>query len=191
MKVLLMKNVSVLGQIGDVVEVKPGYARNYLLPHGVAVVPTDANLKAVEAEKQRYLEELAKRREELTARAEAISGREVTISARANEEGHLYGSIGAAQIVAALAEQGIFTEPENIHLDSPIRQLDKYDVEVVFGPDVKATVHVWIVPVHEPEDAEGAAPARETHAGAETEPSSESETSVGGAAQADAEQEPA
>jgi len=190
MKVLLRKNVSALGQIGDVVEVKPGYARNYLLPRGIAMVPTKANLKAVEAEKQRYLGELAKRREELVARAEAINGREVTISARANVEGHLYGSVGPAQIAAALAEQGIFAEPENIHLDSPIRQLDKYDIAVILAPDVKATVHVWIVPVHEQEDAEGEAPAQDTRAGADTEHSSESEAAVGGGAEAGAEQEP-
>ena len=191
MKVLLKKNVSALGQIGDVVEVKPGHARNYLLPRGIAVVPTEANLKAVEAEKQRYLEELAKRREELTARAEAIDGREVTISARANVEGHLYGSVGPAQIAAALAEQGVFVEPENIHLDSPIRQLDKYDIAVVLAPDVKATVHVWVVPVHEPEEGEGSAPAHDTHAEAETAPSNGSEAAVGGTGEAGAEQEPA
>ena len=101
MKVLLRRNVSQLGHIGEVVEVKPGYARNYLLPYGLAVEPTEMNLKAIEAQKQAYLEELAKKREELEARAALVADKEVTIAARANEEGVLYGSVGPAQIVAA------------------------------------------------------------------------------------------
>ena len=105
MKVLLQKNVQNVGKIGDVVEVKAGYARNYLLPQGLAVHPNAVNLRAVEAAKQAYLEELAKIRTELEAKAAVVNGREGTISARANEEGHLYGSIGPAQISAALADQ--------------------------------------------------------------------------------------
>jgi large subunit ribosomal protein L9 len=157
MKVLLRKNVEKLGNIGDLVEVKPGYARNYLVPHGLAVHPTEANIKAVEAERQRRLEELARQRADLEARAESLQGKEITISSRANVEGHLYGSVGPAQIVAALAEEGIFIEQENVILDSLIRQLDKYDVTVRFSEDVSATIHVWIVPVHEGE-AEAAEP---------------------------------
>jgi len=149
MKVLLRKNVAKLGKIGEVVDVTPGYARNYLLPRHLAVQPTRANTKAVEAEKQRYLDELARQRGDLEARAAAIGGKEVTIAARANEEGQLYGSVGPAQIAAALAAEGIFLEAENIALDSPIRRLDKYDVPVVFGEDIKATIHVWVVPVRE------------------------------------------
>ncbi len=145
MKVLLRRNVSKLGKIGEVVDVKPGYARNYLLPQQLAVQPTAANVKSVEAEKAHYLEEMARQRADLEARAAAIGGREVTISARANEEGHLYGSIGPAQIIAALAAAGIFLDAENIALDSPIRRLDKYDVPVVFGEDIKVAIHVCVV----------------------------------------------
>lgn len=158
MKVLLRENVRNLGQIGEVVEVKPGYARNYLLPQGLAFQPTAANLRAVEADKQRYLEELARRRQELETLAKELDGREVTISARANEEGHLYGSVGPAQICAALAEQNAFVEPEWVQLDHPIRQLDKYDVTIEVGEDVTATVHVWVVALHaggEPTETEG------------------------------------
>ncbi len=150
MKVLLKRNVRNLGQIGEVVTVKPGYARNYLVPQGLAVEPTTGNLKRIEAEKEAYLAELARQREQLEARAKLVDGKEVTIPARANEEGHLYGSVGPAQIVAALAEINCFVEPENITLDEPIRQLDKYDVPVVFDQDVSATVHVWVVPIRQP-----------------------------------------
>jgi large subunit ribosomal protein L9 len=149
MKVLLRQNVRKLGQIGDLVDVKPGYARNYLLPQGLAISPTEANLKIVEAEKKRHLEELAKMREELEAKATVVKGKEITISARANEEGHLYGSIGPAQIEAALAEEGIFIDAEYIELDHPIKALDKYDVQIRFSPEIASTIHVWILPSHD------------------------------------------
>jgi large subunit ribosomal protein L9 len=161
MKVLLRRNVSNLGKIGEVVEVKPGYARNYLLPQRLGVAPTKANLKVVEAEKQKYLQEVAREREALELRAVAIRDKEVTITARANEEGLLYGSIGPAQIVAALAEGGVFLEPSHIVLDAAIRRVDKYDVLVRLAEDITATVHVWIVPLREA----GAEAAGETPAG--------------------------
>jgi len=153
MKVLLRKNVPELGRIGDVVDVQPGYARNYLLPQGLAYQPNAANLRQVEQEKQRYLEQLAHEREEVEARAQLLDGKEVTIAARANPEGHLYGSVGPAQVAAALAEQGLFVEPENIALEEPIRQLDKYDVPLRFAQDVTATVSVWIVPIRGEDEA--------------------------------------
>ncbi len=149
MKVLLRRNVSNLGKIGEVVEVKSGYARNYLLPQRLAVQPTAGNLKAVEAEKQKYLEQLARERAELQVQAQLLEGKEVTIPARANAEGHLYGSIGPAQIVAALAGMNIFVEAKTILLENAIRQLDKYDVVVSFAEDIKATLHVWVVPLRD------------------------------------------
>jgi large subunit ribosomal protein L9 len=165
MKVLLKKNISKVGAIGDVVEVRDGYARNYLLPQGLAIEPTEGNLRAIEAEKQAYLAQLARDRAEIQAKANLIRGKEVTIAARANEEGHLYGSIGPAQIVAALAGEGVFVEPENIALDEPIRRLDKYDVPVRFAEGISATIHVWVVPHHEgPEPAAEAAPDAEAPA---------------------------
>ena len=157
MKVLLRRNISKLGQIGDVVEVRPGYARNYLLPEGLATVPTEANMRAIEAERKAYLEELAKQRAELEARALVLAGKEFSITARANEEGHLYGSVGPAQIAVAVGQEGIFIEPENIVLDEPIRKLDKYEIVVQFGDDVRATIGVWVVPPREDEQPGDAA----------------------------------
>jgi len=165
MKVLLRQNVYKLGKIGEVVDVKDGYARNYLLPYGIAYQPTEANLKRVEDEKQRYLEELAKQRAEIEARAAVVQGKEITIAARANDEGHLYGSVGPAQIAAILAEDNIFVEARDIDLGEPIRTLDKYDVTIRFNEDISATIHVWVVPTHEDVDEEDAAttPADETN----------------------------
>jgi len=152
MKVLLRRNVVNLGRIGEVVEVKDGYARNFLLPQHLAIAPTEGNLKRVEAEKEEYLKELARLKSQLEAKAAVLQGREITISARANDEGHLYGSVGPAQIVAALAADGIFIEASNVILGEPIRTLDKYDVRVRFGEDVMATIHVWVVPIREETD---------------------------------------
>ncbi len=148
MKVLLRKNVANVGKIGDLVDVKSGHARNYLLPQGLAYQPTAANIKQVEREREKYLAELAHQRAEISARAALVDGKEVTISARANEEGHLYGSIGPAQIVAALAEQKCFVDADNIVLPEPIRMLDKYEINLSFGEDVTAAISVWVVPIH-------------------------------------------
>ena len=162
MKVLLNQNVSKLGEIGEVVDVKPGFARNYLLPQGLATAPTESNIRRVEQRKQRYLEELARQREEIEARARVLEGKQLTIAARANEEGHLYGSVGTAQIASALASDGIFIQPENVDLEAPIRQLDKYDLTIRFAQDITATIHVWVVPIREGGDE--AAPAGESEA---------------------------
>jgi len=173
MKVLLRRNVSKLGKIGEVVEVKGGYARNYLVPQGLAVRPTEANVKAIEDQKQAYLAELAKEKAQLEAKAELINGKEVTISARANEEGRLYGSVGPAQIASALADEGLFVESEYITLDEPIHQLDKYDVKVNFSEEVSATIHLWILPIREAGDDE--APAAEDEQTDQAEPDAEQE----------------
>jgi len=158
MKVLLRRNVRKLGQIGEVVEVRDGYARNYLLPCGLALQPTEANLKAIEAERQAYLAELAAQRAALEQRAKLLEGKEFTINARANEEGTLYGSVGPAQIAAAVTQEGFVIDPENIVLDEPIRRLDKYEVPVEFAPEVTTTIVVWVVPPRESEaDADFAA----------------------------------
>ena len=162
MKVLLRQNVYKLGKIGDIVEVKNGYARNYLVPQGIAYQPTEANIKTVETEKAKYLEVLAEQRKELQVRADSVNGKEVTIAARANVEGHLYGSVGPAQIAAALNEIGAIVNPDEVMMGQAIRQLDKYEVEIRFDEDVKATVSVWVVPTHDSlfeEETEKAAPA--------------------------------
>ncbi len=148
MKVLLRRNISKLGHIGEVVEVKSGYARNYLLPQGLAVTPTELNVRAIEAEKQHYLEQLAHEKAELQARAALVADKQVTITARANKEGVLYGSVGPAQIVAALGEQNLLIEMENVVLAEPIRKLDKYEVKLRFSEEVSVSISVWVVPVH-------------------------------------------
>ncbi len=172
MKVLLRRNIAKLGEIGEVVEVLPGYARNYLLPQGLAAVPTEGNIKAIEAEKQAYLAQLAQERSALEARAKVLQGKEFTIFARANVEGHLYGSIGPAQIASVVTKEGIILEPQEILLDEPIRKLDKYEVTVAFGQDVGCGISVWVVPLREGGEEESA-PGEMSDAAGEDEGSSE------------------
>ncbi|MFW6155397.1 MAG: 50S ribosomal protein L9 [Planctomycetota bacterium] len=155
MRIMLKQNVSNLGMIGDVVTVKDGYARNYLLPYGLADEPTESNLKAIEAAKQAYLEQLAKEKAQIEARAKLVDGKEITIAARANEEGHLYGSVGPAQIVEALSKEHMPVEEKNVVLDEPFHTLDKYEVTLAFGHDITASIIVWVVPVREEGAAEG------------------------------------
>lgn len=145
MKVLLRRNVTKLGQIGEVVEVKDGYARNYLLPQGLAIMPNKANVKKVEGEKQAYLEELARRKAELETQARLLEGREFTIVARANEEGHLYGSVGPAQIASQAAKEGIMLEADYVILDEQIRLLGEYEVNVSFSEEVRTTVKLKVM----------------------------------------------
>ena len=154
MKVLLRQNVTKLGQIGDVVEVRDGYARNYLIPHGLATAPTQSNLKAIEAQRQAYLAELAKQRAEIEERSKLLEGKEITINARANEEGHLYGSVGQSQIAAAVTKGGFDLDASNIVLDEPIRRLDKYEVPVEFAEGVRVNITVWVVPPRESEQGD-------------------------------------
>ena len=106
-----------------------------------------------------------RRRAVLEQRAKLLDGKEFTINARANEEGHLYGSVGPAQIAAVVNAEGIIVEAENIVLDEPIRMLDKYEVPVEFAEGVRATVVIWVVPPRE-SDPDGAG----ADAGDEAEP---------------------
>ena len=151
MKVLLRQSIAKLGQIGEVVEVRPGYARNYLIPQGLAVEPTQANIKAIEAARAAYLKKLSEERAALELRAKEIDGKEITITARANEEGRLYGSVGPAQIAATLTNEGLLIEADNVILDEPITKLDRYEVPIRLAKDISATVMVWVVP---PADSE-------------------------------------
>src|SRR4030042_807912 len=106
MKVLLCEDVSKLGFFGDVVEVAEGYARNYLLPEGLAIVPTETNLKSLSEEKAKRAEQRIREQKRLEAAAEKVRGAEAVIAARANEQGHLFGSITERDIADNLRAQG-------------------------------------------------------------------------------------
>lgn len=145
MKLLLCKNVSSLGIVGDVVEVSSGYARNYLVPHGLATEPTTANVRKVAKARKEAEQELVRQREMIEAFAKRLEGVEITVSALSNEEGVLYGSVGTKEIAAALQAEGHPVEPEHVVLEEPIRRLDNVSVEIKLSPDTLSTVKLWIV----------------------------------------------
>jgi len=146
MKVLLRQDVPALGVIGDVVEVKVGYARNNLLPQRIAVEVTPANLKRVEEEKKQAAEQVRQRLETLKGVAARLAGVSVTIKAKANELGHLFGSVTEEHIAAALKAEGHPVVPSQVALAAPIRTLDKFRVPINLAEGVSAEVDVWVVP---------------------------------------------
>jgi len=145
MKLLLRRDVAKVGLAGDMVEVKEGYARNYLIPQNLGVEPTPANMKKIEEDRRRAEDERRRQRAALEQRAARLREVEVTISAACNPEGHLYGSVGPREIATALRDEGHEVEPKQVRLHEPIRQLDTITVPVVFGDDLTVDVKVWVV----------------------------------------------
>ncbi len=144
-KLLLVENVENLGIVGDVVSVRPGYARNYLVPMRLATVPTPTALKRVEArraEVERELAALRKIREDLVQK---LQGLEITLQRSANPAGHLFGSVVNADIVQALAELGHTITDRDVRIGGPIKQLDTYEIPIVFEKDLSATIKLWVV----------------------------------------------
>ncbi len=175
MELLLKKDVPNLGFVGDVVHVKAGYARNYLIPHHLAVEPTKANMKEIEEAKKLAAAERLRKRTLLEEQAQRVNGVEITISAAANEEGHLYGSVGPREIAAALRDEGHGVEAAQVQLHEPIKQLDSRAVTIRFAEDLLAEVKVWVV--------------RERAAGDLDEPAEEEEVVAESAADEPAEEE--
>jgi large subunit ribosomal protein L9 len=145
MKLLLCKNVSNLGIVGDVVVVSAGYARNYLIPRRMATEPTQANMRRLAEARRAAEEEIRLQRKQLESLAERMKGAEVTIRARANEDGHLYGSVGRREIAGALHAEGFPITADHVVLPDPIRQIDTVEVEIRLAQDLRAPVKVWVV----------------------------------------------
>jgi large subunit ribosomal protein L9 len=145
MEVILREDVKSLGKAGEMVRVKPGYARNYLLPHGLAFEATEGNKKRIAAEtRARGVRSQAARAEAERAAAE-LSAVTVTLTGKAGEEGKLFGSITAQDIAAALAAQGHEVDRRRIELEHPIKTLGQHPVRVRVHPEVHAEVRVSVV----------------------------------------------
>lgn len=145
MEVILREAVEKLGHPGDVVKVSPGFARNYLLPRGIAYEATPGNLKRIAQEKERLEAAENLRRaaaQEVANKLEPIS---LTFSARVGEEGKLFGSVTSADISQQLEAQGVHIEKRMIDLHDPIRALGVYKVPVKLHADVKAEIKVWVI----------------------------------------------
>lgn len=145
MQVVLTEDVQHVGKQGDLVEVKPGFGRNYLLPRGLATIPTAHNLRLLERYKVRVTQAREARIADLKVMAEQIQRANVTIEANANEEGHLYGSVGAPEISKSLKSQNLTVEPDMVRLEGPIKECALYAVKINLGYDIETEVKVLVV----------------------------------------------
>lgn len=145
-ELLLIHSVEDLGHQGDVVEVKPGYAYNYLIPHGMATLATDHHKRMVEKHRVK-LQALEKvHQANLRKKAAEIAKQSITIEANATEDGHLYGSVGAADIVAALKKLDIQLNLDQIRLEGVLKELGLYTVKFKLSNEVDGELKVWVVP---------------------------------------------
>ena len=147
-QILLTHPVPHVGQTGDLVKVKPGFARNYLLPQGLATFATPHNLRIVEKHRARLRQLEEARRADLLNLAAQIAQRSISIEANANAEGHLYGSVTADQIAAALRTDQLPIEEANVRIDGPLKELGLYTIKLHLGQDVDTEVKLWVVPSH-------------------------------------------
>ena len=145
MKVLLTQTLERIGIVGEVLDVSDGFARNYLLPKGLAIQPTAGNIKRLEVAKKDYEDKLAQARAAREKLAAALQGVEVSLTRAANDEGHLFGSVSSRDIAEELQKLGHSVQPEDVRLDAPLRRVDTFTVPVHLAGDLKVDVKVWVV----------------------------------------------
>lgn len=144
-EVILRKDVADLGHAGDLVDVKPGYARNYLLPQGLALRATEGNRTRFE-EERRQIEQAAEReRERAQELAGTLEDRSLTFTRRAGEEGKLFGSVTSTDIADALEAEGLRIDRRLIRLEEPIKELGVFTVPIRLHADVEPEIKVWVV----------------------------------------------
>ena len=154
-QLLLIHNIEHLGKQGDIVEVKKGYALNYLLPQGLATVATDHHKRMVDKHREKLRAIEIEKLSTLRKFAEQLREQSVTIEVNANEDGQLYGSVGAYEIVSALKENNIALTADQIRLEGPLKELGLYTVKVHLHSEVDAAVKVWVVPTATEEASAG------------------------------------
>ena len=140
MDIILLERIEKLGSIGDVVTVKDGYARNFLLPQKKALRANEANKKVFEANRDRLVAENAARRSDAEAQGQKVAGAEVVLIRAASNAGQLYGSVSVRDIVAGLADQGHTVDTRMVILGAPIKTIGMHDVTVALHPEVRVTV---------------------------------------------------
>jgi len=146
MEVILLKDQRSLGKRGEIVEVRPGYARNFLLPQGLALEASQANLKVFEQHRARIEAEHAREREAAEAVAEVIRGTRVILNKRASDAQTLYGSVTATEIAEALAAQGVDVDRRRIDLEGGIKTIGDHHIEIHLHADVDAELVVTVLP---------------------------------------------
>jgi large subunit ribosomal protein L9 len=145
-KLILRESVPSLGEAGDVVSVKPGYARNYLIPLGKAIFATESGVRELEHHQRVVAQKVAKELKELEAVRARIESLSLEVKARAGEEGKLFGSVTALQIGELLAEQGIEVDRRRIELPEPIKELGEHSVGVKLHRDLVAQIKLQVTP---------------------------------------------
>lgn len=144
-KLLLTENVDNLGIVGDVVDVRPGYARNFLLPRGLATQPSAGNIKRLAARRAQVEEELKALRAKQEAMLEKLKGKEITLQRSANDQGILFGGVSQHEIAQALRDEGFEIDDRAIRIGQQIKRLDSYNIPVVLASDLKTEIKLWVV----------------------------------------------
>lgn len=145
-ELLLIHDVEHLGKQGEVIEVKRGYATNFLLPQGLATVATEHHKRMVEKHRAKLAEIARERLAGLRSLLAELVRTSVTIEANANDEGHLYGSVGSVEIARSLKQQDLTVTPDQIILQGPLKEVGLYTVKVRLAPEVEGDLKVWVVP---------------------------------------------
>lgn len=146
MEVILKEDIANVGKIGDVVRVRDGYARNYLLPRGLVLVANKKNLKAFEHQKKIVADQKQKIQRQNQALADQLAGVALVIGMKVGEEGRLFGSVTNMQIEKALKAKGINVDRRKIHLTEPIKMVGDYEVPIRLSADVTVALKVSVVP---------------------------------------------
>ncbi|WP_028842258.1 MULTISPECIES: 50S ribosomal protein L9 [Thermodesulfovibrio] len=145
MKVILKEDVHGLGRAGQTINVKDGYARNYLLPRGLALIADEKNLKVLEYQKKKFEEQAKKKRQDAESIAERLSALELTIKAKAGEDQKLFGSITAKDIAELLQKEGFLVDKKQINISEPIKRVGEHEVEVKLLSNVSAKLKINVV----------------------------------------------
>lgn len=179
-ELLLLQTVDNLGIVGDVVNVKPGFARNYLLPHGIAVPPTPEMVEQLAAKRAEEAARLAKLADEQKGMVEKMEGFELTLERSANENGVLFGGVSQHDIALALQAEGFAIDDRHVRVGDQIKRLDSYEIPIVINKELKTEIKLWVVSddpsvqADEDDQAEnaegGGAEGGEAEAGENTEP---------------------
>lgn len=144
-QIILMQDVDNLGETGDLVDVKPGFARNFLLPQGMALEATPANLRRFEEERDHLVDRSSRELEKASALAAQIEAQSLNFPVKAGDDGRLFGSVTSADIADKLADQGVQVDRHLIQLDESIKQLGTYKVTVRLSSNIRPEVTVWVV----------------------------------------------
>ena len=150
---ILTQPIATLGQSGDLVKVRPGFARNYLVPQGLATFATQNNLRMVEKHRNASNNWRRPARLDLQNLAAQLAQRSLTIEANANAEGHLYGSVNADQIAESLKNEGFPIQADNVRIEGPLKELGLYSIKIQLAQEIQGEVKLWVVPTHTDEAA--------------------------------------